>query len=320
MLERVPLLEKELADYEEVAGVEAIERIRALAEPLPGRPGPAHQRHRVRRRRGRAALHPRPAAAQPRDRSRVAGHPRQRRVLRGHQGGPQRAAGRATCRGTPHMQKVYLEKVLENALLLEGEWDYVVIHDPQPAALLSFIGDSGVNRPETKWIWRCHIDLTDARDGRLGVLPPVRRAPRRVGVDDGPVHPRVAVDGQHRHRAAVHRPAVGEEPRAARPVRARDLQAVRDRHQAADRLPGQPVRPVEGPGRRHRGVPDRARGGPRRAARARRLDGHRRPRGLPGLGAGRGGARPATATSTCSRTSSRSATCRSTRSSGPPTS
>ena len=36
MLERVPLLEKELADYEEVAGVEAIERIRALAEPFRG--------------------------------------------------------------------------------------------------------------------------------------------------------------------------------------------------------------------------------------------------------------------------------------------
>src|SRR5262249_39761219 len=36
MLERVPLLEKELADYEEVAGAEAIERIRALAEPFRG--------------------------------------------------------------------------------------------------------------------------------------------------------------------------------------------------------------------------------------------------------------------------------------------
>ncbi len=36
MLERVPLLEKELADYEEIAGSEAIERIRALAEPFRG--------------------------------------------------------------------------------------------------------------------------------------------------------------------------------------------------------------------------------------------------------------------------------------------
>ena len=36
MLERVPLLEKELGDFEEVAGKEAIERIRALAEPFRG--------------------------------------------------------------------------------------------------------------------------------------------------------------------------------------------------------------------------------------------------------------------------------------------
>ena len=61
------------------------------------------------------------------------------------------------------MQRVYLEKVLDNALLLEGEWDFVVVHDPQPAAMLSFLARlRASNRPETKWIWRCHIDLTDA--------------------------------------------------------------------------------------------------------------------------------------------------------------
>ena len=103
-------------------------------------------------------------------------------------------------------------------------------------------------------------------------------------------------------------------------VRQGDLQAVRHRRAPADRVPGEPVRPVEGPGRRDRGVPHRPRAGSRRAARARGIDGHRRPRGLPGLGADRGRHAPATATSTCSRTSSRSATCRSTRSSGSPTS
>src|SRR4029079_8677696 len=36
---------------------------------------------------------------------------------------------------TDQMERVYLERVLDNALQLEGEWDYVVIHDPQPAAL-----------------------------------------------------------------------------------------------------------------------------------------------------------------------------------------
>ena len=36
MLERVPLLEKDLVDFTEVAGPTMIERVRALAEPLKG--------------------------------------------------------------------------------------------------------------------------------------------------------------------------------------------------------------------------------------------------------------------------------------------
>ena len=57
----------------------------------------------------------------------------------------------------------YLEKVLDNALLIDGQYDYVVVHDPQPAALLSFLRERlGGLMPDTKWIWRCHIDLTAA--------------------------------------------------------------------------------------------------------------------------------------------------------------
>jgi trehalose synthase len=60
------------------------------------------------------------------------------------------------------MEHTYLERVLDNALQLEGEWDYVVIHDPQPAAMLEYARNQGVAHASTKWIWRCHIDLTDA--------------------------------------------------------------------------------------------------------------------------------------------------------------
>jgi len=60
------------------------------------------------------------------------------------------------------MQRTYLERVLDNALELELGWDYVVVHDPQPAALLSFLRDSPLRRSDARWIWRCHIDLTDA--------------------------------------------------------------------------------------------------------------------------------------------------------------
>jgi len=38
----------------------------------------------------------------------------------------------------------------------------VIVHDPQPAALLSFLRDSPLTRTDTRWVWRCHIDLTDA--------------------------------------------------------------------------------------------------------------------------------------------------------------
>jgi trehalose synthase len=66
---------------------------------------------------------------------------------------------------TSAMEHTYLERVLDNALQLEGEWDYVVMHDPQPAAMLEYARNQGVAHESTKWIWRCHIDLTDADAG-----------------------------------------------------------------------------------------------------------------------------------------------------------
>ena len=42
-----------------------------------------------------------------------------------------------------------------NARELEGEYDYVIVHDPQPAALRKYL-----NGPPGHWIWRCHIDLS----------------------------------------------------------------------------------------------------------------------------------------------------------------
>ena len=59
-----------------------------------------------------------------------------------------------------HDGATHVEPVLTAQLL--GEWDFVVAHDPQPVAFRSFLRDSEVGSPRTKWIWRCHIDLTDA--------------------------------------------------------------------------------------------------------------------------------------------------------------
>lgn len=40
-----------------------------------------------------------------------------------------------------------------NARALEGAWDVIVVHDPQPAAVRSFAPDRAAH-----WIWRCHVD------------------------------------------------------------------------------------------------------------------------------------------------------------------
>jgi trehalose synthase len=49
----------------------------------------------------------------------------------------------------------YLDCTNENAPLLDGSYDFVVVHDPQPAALLSVHG-----KGDARWVWRCHIDTS----------------------------------------------------------------------------------------------------------------------------------------------------------------
>ncbi len=51
----------------------------------------------------------------------------------------------------------------------DEEWDIVLVHDPQPALLKHFTG--GLS-PETKWIWRCHPDLSTPNREVLDYLVP----------------------------------------------------------------------------------------------------------------------------------------------------
>ncbi len=161
MLERVPLLEKHLDDYESAVEPGTLERIRKLAEPL----------------RGARVLHVNATAygggvaellsthvALLRD----LGIDAEWQVIRGSDEffavtkTVHNALQGADLEWTKDMERVYLERVLDNALQIEGDWDYVVIHDPQPAALRDFVRDQGLSHESTRWIWRCHIDLTDA--------------------------------------------------------------------------------------------------------------------------------------------------------------
>lgn len=64
--------------------------------------------------------------------------------------------GNKELRLTEDMKRLYIETNRKNAGDVDlGSFDYVLIHDPQPAPLVEFYEKK---RP---WIWRCHIDLSD---------------------------------------------------------------------------------------------------------------------------------------------------------------
>src|SRR5919201_1245675 len=52
-------------------------------------------------------------------------------------------------------REAYLATSARNAEMLGDGYDFVVVHDPQPAAVLPLRGKRGA-----KWIWRCHIETT----------------------------------------------------------------------------------------------------------------------------------------------------------------
>ena len=63
---------------------------------------------------------------------------------------------------TPAMRDTWLEYNKLNADLFDETYDYVVIHDPQPAAIPAFLEERTGSRPG-RWVWRCHIDITAAQ-------------------------------------------------------------------------------------------------------------------------------------------------------------
>jgi trehalose synthase len=59
---------------------------------------------------------------------------------------------------TESFEQIYVERVRANAERFESEADFVFIHDPQPLAMLTILEETA---PRVgKWIWRCHIDLS----------------------------------------------------------------------------------------------------------------------------------------------------------------
>ncbi len=61
----------------------------------------------------------------------------------------------------------FLEHSRANAALAREEFDFVFVHDPQPAAVPMFRG-----RGSARWIWRCHIDTSEPEPEAWAFLRP----------------------------------------------------------------------------------------------------------------------------------------------------
>jgi trehalose synthase len=54
-----------------------------------------------------------------------------------------------------------------NAEALDGEYDFVIVHDPQPAGMIEYAPGAAPH-----WIWRCHIDLSAPNRSVVDFLAP----------------------------------------------------------------------------------------------------------------------------------------------------
>ncbi len=79
---------------------------------------------------------------------------------------------------TDEVRSVYEDTNRRNAAQLRSDYDFVVIHDPQPCAMHAF---AAAGESATRWIWRCHID-TSTPDQALYeyLLPYIRRYDRAI--------------------------------------------------------------------------------------------------------------------------------------------
>ena len=57
-----------------------------------------------------------------------------------------------------------------NAKEIEGGWDVIIVHDPQPAAIRGHVPEKSKT-----WVWRCHIDLSTPNPDAIEHLVPYVR-------------------------------------------------------------------------------------------------------------------------------------------------
>ena len=157
MLPTVPVPPKRLDDYVEPAGEEAVERLREAARPFAG----ARLLHLNSTGFGGGVaelLHTQVALLQD------LGVLTTWAVLEGSDDyfavtkAVHNALQGAEAPWTREMEATYRERIRANAAELTDEFDFVFVHDPQPAAVIEVLEAEG--RRRGKWLWRCHLDLS----------------------------------------------------------------------------------------------------------------------------------------------------------------
>ena len=123
----------------------------------------------------------------------------------------------------------------------ESEYDFVIIHDPQPAAVIDHYAAR-----QAHWIWRCHRPLgTEPRRAR--VSPPLAGALRRRDLPPARVRSGHRQASRGGHLATGDRSAGSEEHGALRRRRRLHRRPVRNRRRPAVADAGLAVRSLEGP-------------------------------------------------------------------------
>jgi trehalose synthase len=59
---------------------------------------------------------------------------------------------------TKDMEAIYFDRCRSNAEELAEGYDFVIVHDPQPAGMLQMLEADG--KRKGTWLWRCHLDLS----------------------------------------------------------------------------------------------------------------------------------------------------------------
>jgi trehalose synthase len=76
---------------------------------------------------------------------------------------------------TPEVAEGWRSFSRVNATFFEGDYDAVVVHDPQLAGVLEVLSDRGLSAHGGRWIWHCHMDLRRAQPEVLETLLPALR-------------------------------------------------------------------------------------------------------------------------------------------------